>query len=284
MENKRFFDKYIKSADMKKYLEDIGYSFNFQEQATIIQNSDKPLPVKHRELLLIAEEITDLDTKKQILERIEYDDDASKVFKENNNDFIYALIYQEYELDDIISGYFGTFEMAYQKGISEEVKFKIEKYQVIYEDTKIILPKEVLSPVIELNIDKQVVTSASYSGCPVAGQCFDANGELIFYWSDELPIERMSIVENLSNMRFENKYVTIPIPFLNGEKVKTLGDNEYHGLIAMGDDFWQERDNKAKTIGAIEDYSDANVIIDVTDDVGYGLHIHVNPFLVERMK
>ena len=283
MDNKIFFDKYIKSSDMKKYLEDIGYSFNLQEQATIIQNSVEPISIKHRELLLIADEITDLDIKKQILERIGYDDDASKEFRGNYIGYVYALIYQEYELDDIVSGYYGTFEMAYQMGMKERVKFKIEKYQIIYEDTEIILPREISSPIMERDVNKQVTVSKSYSGCPVAGQCFDKNGELIFYWSDELPIERMRVVESLSNQRFENMYVTIPIPFLDGEKVKTIGGKEYHGLIAMGSGFWEERDRKAKSIGAIEDYSDANVIIDITDDVGYGLHIHVNPFLVERL-
>lgn len=278
-----FLKKYVKSKDMRKYLVDIEYVFDLQEQATIIQNSYGPLNVKHKELNIIANDIRDEIIRKQIIERIEYDSDAIRLFKENNNGYVYALIYQDYELDDIISGYYGTFELAFQAGTKERVKFKIEKYQIIYEDTEIILPRELSSPIIEPDVDNQVKISNNYSGCPVGGLFFDGTGNLTSYWSDELPVERMKVVNSLSNQRFENMYVTIPHPFLDGTKVKTLGGKEYHGVVNMGENFWVERDCKAKRDGAFEDYSDANLIIDVIDDIGYGLHLRVNPFLIERM-
>lgn len=281
MEMEQFIDKYVKSKDMKEHLRAIEHCFNLQEQATIIQNSDYPISVKHNDLAEILGVAIYLELKTQIKQRIDYDVDAIRIFKENKEGFIYALISHEYDEEDYICGYYGNFELAFRVGLRRALAFRIEKYQVIYENTEIILSREISSPIIEPDINKQVGIDAYYEGNPVSSIFFNINGEVLYYNSNELPIERMRVVESLSNKRFENMYVTIPNPFTEGMKVKVLGNRQRQGIVAMNQDFWQMRDRKAEGENAIEDYSDAGIIIDITDESDYKLHLHVNPLYLE---
>ena len=283
MDMKQFLEKYVVSKDTRNYLMETGHKFTLQEQATIIQNGRNAIKEKHIDLFKIMEKIEDSDIKRQIKERLAYDADAIKIFEENSEGYVYALIYQEYDDNDIISGYYGSFDIAYDAGIREGVRFKIEKYQIVFEDSQVVLPKAIWSPLIEPNIEKQVEVSKEYTGCPVSGQYYNEEGDLIYYWSDEMPIERMRVVDSLSNKRFENMFIKIPDPFISGDKVRTLGEKEYHGIIVKGAKNNIIDKRKKKSLDDIKDYADASLIIDVIDDIGYGLHLHVNPFFVEQI-
>lgn len=71
---------------------------------------------------------------------------AFKLFDENKQGFVYATNTYEYLGEDCIIGYFASAELAYEAGKREGFAFKIEKFQIIGEDTVKMKQWSVVSP------------------------------------------------------------------------------------------------------------------------------------------
>ena len=282
-----FLDKYIPSADVRARLIETDHQFSDWDRAAIIWNSDIPLQDKHAEIQIIADETSDAKLRRQIVERIDYDKDALRLFKENSDGFIYALNSHEFTPKDDIVGYFESYDMALKEGKKLGFDFSIEKHQVVNEGTVRIKGQSITSTILEPDESKQIEEEDYY--CAVSEGKYDKNGQILSYWSSEMPKERMIKVETLSNKRFENKFVVFPKVFETNDKVRCVGrdldDEKFIGWVNRG--FWDydEFIKKATAENAIEDYSDAALSVDYwAEDCLTWDHSHILPIYLEKVR
>ena len=64
---------------MRAKILEVGHQFSDWDRAAIIWNSDIPLLEKHEEIQRSADVTSDSELRKQILERIAYDQDALRI-------------------------------------------------------------------------------------------------------------------------------------------------------------------------------------------------------------
>ena len=284
-EYEAFVQRYIPSKDMRAAIMETGHRFTDWERATIIWNSDDSLTDRHEGIQNIADETTDEDLRRQILERIEYDTYVLTLFAEHAQGFIYALNALDCEPEDRIVGYFVSQGMALEEGRKLGVDFAIEKHQIQTEDIVRIKPRSISAPIIEPDESKQIEEMDCYGA--VARVEYDPQGRIVSYWSGETDKERAIKVESLSNKRFENKYVLFPEIFEPGEWVRVLpqcfAKREYYGwtdCYALS----REEMNKKAAMGNIAiDYSDATYPVDIWDEEELcWWTLHVQPIHMER--
>ncbi len=290
-----FIEKYIPSSTFKDKTTKSGHAFSDSEMAAIIWNSRKSLPEKHEDLCRIAEKTYDEILKKQIEERIEYDQDALKLFRNNEGGFVYALnIHEDYfdeddKLDgteEYIQGYYGTCETAYRNGCRKGCFFDILKYQIIYEDTEIIRSRNISSPWFEPDEDKQVEESDA-EGNSIGRIEYDRKGQIIGCGSDELPKERLIRMNPLDNRRFENAFVVYPNPFKENDRVKIVEseiicERGVSGWVETSPEEWRQLIIKSCSEDAFEDYSDATLVVRYRDeDRQIWKYAHVAPSCLE---
>ena len=285
-EYEAFLNKYIPSADMRAKILEIGHQFSDWDRAAIIWNSDIPLLEKHEEIQRIADGTSDSLLREQILERISYDQDALRILTDLSEGCVYALNSHEFTPEDDIAGYYEDLTLALEEGCKLGFEFSIEKHQIIKKETVRIKGRSISSPLIEPDESKQIEEMDYYSA--LAEVEYDKQGRILSYWSNEIPKEREIKVNTLSNKRFENKFVVFPKVFEENEKIHVVGTNSkndgFMGWVNRG--FWgyEEFIKKATAEDAIEDYSDAALVIDYLDeDMITWTHNHILPIYLERM-
>lgn len=93
-------------------------------------------------------------------------------------------------------------------------------------------------------------------------------------------VEYSVLVESLGRHRFENAYVVLPNPFGLGEYVRLIGTTEI-GCVEVSQEDWARCVNKAIQPDAVEDYSDASIIVRFNHDKW--AHNHLSPLYLERV-
>ena len=112
--------KLIPSKDVREYIKSINYKLTDFQKATLIWNT--PYDSLDEQLNALKEIVVSTDNielKKQLEERIAFEKDSIKKFKENTPDCIY-VVYNENECD---SGYFTSYDIARQYCIDKEYKY-----------------------------------------------------------------------------------------------------------------------------------------------------------------
>ena len=272
-----FVEKYIPSRDVRAKIESDNWSFSDRDKAAIIWNSDRVHSMKYADLIEIMRGTGDEVLRTQISERLRYDAVALSLFDEQRLGFVYATNTNEYPGEDCIIGYFASAKLAYEAGIKDDCSFKIEKFQIIGEDTVRMKQWSVVSPILAKDLDKQI-EEIDIPGSPVAALEYDDKGMLIDYWSYEVSKEDKLLIDSLGRHRFENAYVVIPNPFEIGEFVKIIG-TEIIGRVDVSQEDWEKYVEKALSENAIEDYSDASIVIRY-DELD---HDHVSPIYLEKV-
>ena len=285
-EYEAFLNKYIPSADMRAKILEVRHQFSDWDCAAIIWNSDIPLLEKHEEIQRIADVTSDSELREQILERIAYDQDALRIFTDLSEGCVYALNSHEFTPEDDIAGYYEDPTLALEEGCKLGFEFSIEKHQIIKKETVRIKGRSISSPIIEPDESKQIEEMDYYSA--LAEVEYDKQGRVLSYLSNEIPKEREIKVNTLSNKRFENKFVVFPKVFEENEKIRVVGTNSnndgFTGWVNRG--FWgyEEFIKKATAENAIEDYSDAALVINYLDeDMLTWTHSHILPIYLERV-
>lgn len=101
--------KYIKSKDVRAYIKRTGLQFSDGEVGTLLFHSGMPYHELHCALKELAERTADQELRRQIEERIAYDERCSEIFRTNDGSFFFAVSVdagsKECEYDEII-GYF----------------------------------------------------------------------------------------------------------------------------------------------------------------------------------
>lgn len=206
---------YINSAVLQKYYKEIGFSFTDRQKATLIWAARQ---YKWRDILdslrELAGKTTDIDLKKQIEERLDYEElKLARMRKNQENRFVYVVFDENY----YARGFFRRFDAAYEYATQRRGIHDIEKQQIV----------EYYAPVFTTSLEharakrydpakleEVYQADCDYFGGPVARCRVDEEGELWFPASVEVDGPQW-LVEDEG--RFENEYVEIPYPEGNEE-------------------------------------------------------------------
>lgn len=267
----------IPSKQVRDYMDEIGFEFTDHQKATLIWNA---VGYNHYQILdalkELAETTGDLVTKKQIEERISYEETKLERIRNNqDNKHVYVVTND----DGLSYGYFNRYDtaLAYAKKLHESLE--IEKQRII-EGNKIPRVKRDIG----LNPrypDTKVDTYYEYCGIGDGGVLFNEAGEIIGLRTNEMSDEEESLVNEFDSNRFEFPFINIPFPpnFMKGIPVKHISSGRY-GIIQEGSEIWDEFINRIRK-GLYVDYYDMSIKVQFLDIDGCWAHDHINPIYLE---
>ncbi len=275
---KEFLLKYIPSVDLREEIIKNGHRFSDFEKAAIVWNSRITLFEKHKDLQKIADATEDVELREQIRERIAYDKDVLQAFEDNSDGVVYIVDSHEFVSEENIYGYFKNSKLAYEEGCESGFDFCISKHQLLDEGDERVKGRVLFSPLVR---EDEQFGEMPFSNGIIAAVEYDVNGDILSYYSYELPKERAIKVETLSNKRFENGYVVFPGTFKEDEKVRVVGRGKDDGIIGWVSWLSEEKMTKAKDLF---DYSDTSLTVDYWDSNSLiWEHDHIIPIYLERV-
>lgn len=205
------------SAFMRNYYREQGITFTDSQQATIIWNSDLPMPEILDALREIASTTTDEVLKEQIRERLAAEAENEQIFLEN--DGRYFFIFVPDDKNEWESRYFSTLDAAitYGKDHSKET-FQIRK---------------------EFFTDKFDGSAANNDSDKmyVGGQAQYTKGGVLLEcacYTEETSISFSHPYQS----RFEDAYIPLQNPFELGDIVKMAGDSRT-AIVEVSQEDWK---------------------------------------------
>ncbi len=268
----------IPSKHVRDYMDEIGYKLSDYEKATLIWNA---VGYTHQQIMdsltEIAKYTDDEETRMQIVQRVQYEEEMLKRFKTNqDNQYVYVV-----NDDDVIPcGYFRRYETALAYAKKQEGSCLIEK-QLIVDGDEIPMMEYYEKSNPHLFPDEDPNKCEEYWGAAQGTVFLNEDGEILIIWSREMG-DQEHIVEDVSiRERFEDRFVNIPFPptFMKGIPVKHIPSSRY-GIIQAGSEIWDkfiDRINK----GLYVDYSDMCITVQFIGEDGNWCHDHINPIYLE---
>ena len=240
--DKDFIEMFIPSPEVKELIYKNNRIFSDREKAAIIWNSKFWLEEKLKGLEELKARTDDQKLICQIDERISYENDAMKLFKESNEGFVYILT--TYDGGDLsagdIIGYYKTFQLAWKEGIDESYgmnPYEIKKCQLIYDEDSDRIQAHMLWPNTNGGKPRYYAESMNFYEWSAGKMLLNERGQIYSFESNELSIDRFSLVNNTDGSRFEYTYVDIPNPFKRFDIVENIGfhaDKDKHfGMVTM---------------------------------------------------
>lgn len=270
---------YIEAKYTKDRYEEVGFKLKDSYKATIIWNKttlsygDKIAALKK-----LAKKSLDMLLKKQIKERVNYEEMILTRFKEcDDRKTLYVV--KDYRDEDIY-GFFSKYDTALMQakkvGNEDEIDMMIEKHIVVTGD---IIPvvKNIgrLNPNLFSDVEE---TFEDYCGVPVASMHLNSKGDVMSLWSDELPEEEKK-VDSYDIKRFEFQFFSVPYIHHKGLPVKNIITGEY-GILETSKEEWDVFLERVKK-GLYVDYSDIVHTVYCLTERGYWSHNHWNPMEME---
>lgn len=237
--------EYIKSKDLKEYLERIQYELTDSEKATLIYNSGLPLTNIIEKLKKIAETTKDDILALQIKERIEYEELVYHSFLDCDETVIYHLKTKEedgYEHN----GLFKTLKAATNFANSLQKEYYICKRRVFTEDT----PSE----------DEEFINDE------LGTANYNAMDELMSCWCKDIQNEKIDSDEWKN--RFEGSYLSMPFPLRKGEIVRRISTGDIGIVMGPASDEEMKEYHKRVINVYHSDFSDTSITVEFLDDSG----------------
>lgn len=197
----------------------------------------------------------DESLKKQLSERIAYDEKCIALYKERATGHVYVLSSIEKRNFDVC-GYYADHDTAYKWGLEEKLPFWIEKYRLV---------------------GREDAEDESFA----AMFLFDEKGRLWTFQSMESDQEDPGICGG-----FEEAYVQLPNPFERGDFVRIMErdaderdmDNCDVGIVATSQEQWK----RPPAFPDCRDWSEECIIVNFIDKrVGF-VHAHLEPIFLEK--
>lgn len=247
----------IDSKYTREKFAELGVEFDEWQKAAILWHK----PLLYQEMIDalsdFVSEVSDLELKQQIEQRITIEKKMLKKFKENPDDeYVYVVKLLSDECD---YGIFSVYELALLQaqtvGKEENERMKIEKHRIIREKTESIF------------LDAQVATII-----------FNKDGQIETIWYDEI-----TEVIDISNInRFEGKYFEVPYVHEPGMLVK-YGDSDEYAVVATTKADDERARELMKKCDNLEFYDNNLVVYQLTDE-GYWSHEHWSPFMIDKLE
>ena len=261
---------YIDSKYTRKMYEEIGFELTDFKKATLIWNKEGLL---YEEKLLalsdLCKETKDMILKRQIKERLDYEEKIWRRFKERNGqEFVYVV--RNCESEDVC-GIFLRYRTALMQAkmvaLEKDTDTAVEKHLVVKGERIPFVRKSLmfnpnLFPGSSDTIEK-------YDGSPVARLYVNKKGEIDSFWSDELPGEEKKVSE-FGKTRFEYAFINVPYIHHKGMPVRNIVTGEY-GVLSTDKADWSLFLDKVKN-GMYVDYSDVVHTVYCLTEKGYWFH------------
>lgn len=274
---------YIKSKDVRAHIQRTGLQFSDSQIGTLIFHSGMPYHELHRALKELAEKTTDQELRRQIGERIVYDERCQEIFETNDGSFFFEVCVDGGSKDRAYGetiGHFasGKLALAFMEG--KNVPFTVKKYQIV--GLREPLVKSALRRNPRLCSGK-LVQERPYEGAPVSEFSYNAHGSLVRYWTDEISDKERSSVDDWGNSRFENRFFPLPNPFELGDIVCMADDPDSLGIVETSQEDWAEWMQGVQKRKIPLDYYDSFVRVEFLTEQGTFVHSHIPPINLERV-
>lgn len=241
----------IPSKDVRECIKKTERTFTDFEKAAIIYNLCLPFEKMTQELMELGNTTRDEKLKKQLNERMQYDEKCLELYAHKKKGYVYIVFKPGY--DDIFRpcGCFTESDPAYFHGKKLKQPFMIEKYRLNHADS-------------------------------VAALHFDASGELLYCYSREKDRKNREVRlsdEKGGSERFEHAYVDIPNPFDAGDRVRCIQEGKC-GVVVTSQEEWK-RENECRKKQAA-DFGDIGITVYFREDDGRTYGDSINPLFLER--
>lgn len=267
----------VPSKYMREFYKETGVVFTDFQKATLIWNA----PGKTRQEILdglkeLADTTEDEKTRKQIYERLAFEEKLFSAFIDNSSSkYVYVV---EDRYNEFRCGFFADYDRAvkYLLKFSEkyETKCSIKKHPIIKSAEDEIVPNPCRgNPNMGIEFDEY----SQYSGEAAAEMSFNKNGAIIRWWSNELPREEELAVSEFRPDRFESAFIKIPFNLQAGTPVKDVVNGNY-GILEKGKEEW---DDYLRLIEQYADFSDIQVVVYQLTKSGYWSHEHICPMYLD---
>ena len=274
--------KYVKSKDVRAYIERTGLRFSDSEIGTLLFHSGMPYHELHRALKELAEKTADQELRRQIGERIAYDERCSETFRANDGSFFFAVSVdagsEEWEYDEAI-GHFASAELALAFMKGKKAPFTVKKYQIVGLREPLVKAVAHVNPRLS---SKNLIQELPYKGMPVSEFTYGADGSLVRYWTDEISDEERSRVDDWGASRFENRFFPLPNPFESGDIVCMADDPDSLGIVETSREGWAEWMREVRKRKLPLEYYDSFIRVEFLTERGTFTHSHIPPIDLER--
>lgn len=242
--------------------------------ATIIYHAPLPVSLTHRYLSELADKTENADLKKQIDQRLIYDQLSIERFANNDG----SCFYETSASDGDVIGHFATIDLAKNHALSLGTAFSVQKYQIIGFCKDIIVPHFAYNPRL---VTKGTTGAQSYTGDAISGCRYEAAGQLLDCWSYEMTAEETAIVEDWGANRFEWRFVRLSNPFEYGDAVRSTNTNRM-GVVRTSQDEWKQLLQTVEEGKLVCDYTDASITVEFPEKDGVHSHEHIQPIYLEK--
>lgn len=267
----------VPSKDMRDYFKSVHFEFSDFEKATLIWNAPKKTRNERLEALKeLADTTLDDVLKKQIIERLEYEEKAYNQFIDNSSsEYVYVI-----EDGTMCScGFFAYYDVAYnfacRTAKEDELSYDICKQLILKEDNVVVPNVWKVSSYLGVYLDD----FSEYCGDPIARMRINETGEIIDLGSNEL-LKEKECVDYCHKDRFEFHFVKFPYGFPVGIYVKNIFTGEY-GVVDTDYEIWENFLNRIESAGLYVDYIDSAVTVYFLGEDGVWRHDHINPLFLE---
>lgn len=273
----------IPSKYMKRLFSEKSFELDDCQKATLVWNtSDKTWEERMFALNEHLKSINDEVLKRQIIQRIDFENAMLNRLMQNDGRFVYVVC----EASWGNAGYFRDFRMAkaYALKFMEEndTICRIEK-QLIVSSEEDLTVKTISwwNPYLFDNNGKSPwkVEDIPYEGQDVASITLERNGQIKNVFSREMTLDEQMSVE-YSPDRFEMQYFEIPFEGTAGTPVKltdSCGNYDDYGILLTGTAEW----NDFLPSSRFKDFSDIAVTVVFLTEQGLWSHEHINPLYLD---
>lgn len=274
----------IDSKYTREKYKELGIEFSDWQKAAIIWHKHMSSQEILNGLRELAAKTADLELRKQIEERINYEEKLLAYIKQNpNNDYVYIIKDKKLGYD---YGAFYMFETALERARKyakeDEEEMCIDKIQIV-KDTQMPKGKSYSRWNPNLFPDRLEIEEycSEYSDGRVGRIGITIDGDINYWWSSEATWEEDMVVDHFDKNRFETTFIKLPYVHKSGMIVKYTPTGEV-GVLATGKEDW-DKFMKRVDNGCLVGYYDASHLVYSLSEDGYWIHDHISPFFLEEV-
>ena len=260
----------IKSRDVRDYIRRMGYQLPDRDAATILYNAGFSHKRLTRMLKELAEETEDEALRREIKERLAFEERCFFLFQQNDGNYFFQVRENAPAFTEP-SGNFASLETALSYAKSHDMLFDIAKYEIVKDLSTAKKPVVHTNP--RLKGDKPA-EEIPYCGASVAE----------YTYNKECSQEEWDAVNDWGVSRFESRFVPFPNPFNEGDIVSFVGGT-LSGIVSTSQKEWASLVAEAAAPSSVLDFADASICVQFySKSTGHFEHSHVQPIYLERLE